>query len=143
MVPKEGATGWADTTMMHSDAPNPNCAYLWMEHSLDPKVQGDLAAWFGSVPSVPDACEGNELLAREGCVTNGFDNFDQIEFWRTPQSDCFAPDSGEVCVPYQAVGHELRCGDRRALISPSSNEASRWGPNGPHLSPLSGATTWR
>ena len=26
-IPQEGATGWADTTMMHVDAANPNCAY--------------------------------------------------------------------------------------------------------------------
>ena len=32
--PEEGVTGWADTTMMHVDAANPNCAYMWMEHSL-------------------------------------------------------------------------------------------------------------
>ena len=100
-VPEEGATGWADTTMLHAEAAHPNCAYMWMEHSLDPKVQGDLASWFGSVPSVPDACEGNELLGPDGCVTNGIENFDQIEFWKTPQSDCFAPDSGATCVPYQ------------------------------------------
>ena len=25
-VPEEGATGWADTTMMHVNAPHPNCA---------------------------------------------------------------------------------------------------------------------
>src|SRR5919107_284545 len=52
VIPSEGATGWADTTMMHIDAPHPNCAYMWMEHSINPKLQGDLAAWFGSVPSV-------------------------------------------------------------------------------------------
>ena len=96
-IPKEGATGWADTTMLHSDAANPNCAYMWMDHSLDPKVQGDVAAWFGSVPSVPDACEGNELLTDEGCTINGFDNFDQIHFWKTPQSECETQDE---CVPY-------------------------------------------
>jgi putative spermidine/putrescine transport system substrate-binding protein len=61
-VPEEGATGWADTTMLHADAPHPNCAYRWMEWSLNPKVQGDASAWFGAVPSVPAACEGNELL---------------------------------------------------------------------------------
>ena len=60
-IPEEGATGWADTTMMHGDAAHPNCAYMWLEHSLSPKVQGDLAAWFGSVPAVPAACKGNEL----------------------------------------------------------------------------------
>ena len=38
-IPEEGATGWADTTMMEADAANPNCAYMWLEHSLSPKVQ--------------------------------------------------------------------------------------------------------
>jgi putative spermidine/putrescine transport system substrate-binding protein len=99
-VPQEGATGWADTTMMHSEAPHPNCAYMWLEHSISPKVQGDLAAWFGSVPSVPAACTGNELLTDEGCAINGFDNFEQIRFWRTPTSDC-GDDRGAVCVPYR------------------------------------------
>ena len=97
-IPAEGATGWADTTMMHADAANPNCAYLWLEHSLSPKVQGDLAAWFGSVPSVPAACKGNALLTDEGCATNGFDNFAKIAFWRTPVSKCATQEAG--CVPY-------------------------------------------
>ena len=74
---REGATGWADTTMMHADAKHPNCAYMWLEHSLQPKVQGDVAAWFGSVPAVPAACKGNELLTDDGCATNGYDNFDK------------------------------------------------------------------
>ena len=98
VIPVEGATGWADTTMMHIDAPHPNCAYMWLNHSLDPKLQGDLAAWFGSVPSVPSACEGNELLGESGCQTNGIDNFDQISFWKTPTADCFG--AGGECVPY-------------------------------------------
>ena len=42
-IPEEGATGWADTTMMHVDAAHPNCAYMWLEHSLSPKVQGDVS----------------------------------------------------------------------------------------------------
>ena len=97
VVPKEGATGWADTTMMHSDAPHPNCAYLWMEWSVNPKLQGDLAAWFGSVPVVPAACDGNDLLGADGCKINGMDEFDRIHFWRTPRAEC--PTQGE-CVPY-------------------------------------------
>ncbi|MFO1070754.1 MAG: ABC transporter substrate-binding protein [Geminicoccaceae bacterium] len=97
-VPQEGATGWADTTMMHVDAEHPNCAYMWLEHSLSPKVQGDLAAWFGSVPSVPAACKGNALLGDGGCATNGFDNFEKIHFWRTPVAKCASQAAG--CVPY-------------------------------------------
>jgi putative spermidine/putrescine transport system substrate-binding protein len=96
-IPQEGATGWADTTMMHANAPHPNCAYLWLEHSLDPKVQGDVASWFGSVPAVPAACKGNALLTDAGCAANGFDNFDRIAFWKTPIGKCATQ---EACVPY-------------------------------------------
>jgi len=95
-VPAEGATGWADTTMLAADAKHPNCAYRWMEWSLNAKVQGDVAAWFGSVPAVPAACSGNALLGDTGCATNGFDNFDKIHFWRTPEAAC--PQGN--CVPY-------------------------------------------
>jgi putative spermidine/putrescine transport system substrate-binding protein len=97
-VPQEGATGWADTTMMHASAANPNCAYKWLEHSISPKVQGDLAAWFGSVPAVLDACKGNALLTDAGCDTNGLGNFDKIHFWRTPVAKCASQSAG--CVPY-------------------------------------------
>ena len=96
-IPSEGATGWSDTTMMHVNAAHPNCAYMWMNHSLEAKVQGDVAAWFGSVPAVPAACKGNALLTDAGCDTNGFANFDKIYFWRTPIGKCEAEGS---CVPY-------------------------------------------
>ncbi|MFQ2243628.1 ABC transporter substrate-binding protein [Aeromonas enteropelogenes] len=96
-VPKEGVTGWADTSMVHSEAKNLTCAYKWLEHSLNNKLQGDLASWFGSVPVVPAACEGNTLLGKEGCKTNGIDNFDRVHFWRTPVSQC---KSQGTCVPY-------------------------------------------
>jgi putative spermidine/putrescine transport system substrate-binding protein len=98
VVPQEGATGWADTTMLHVDSEHPNCAYMWMEHSLDPKVQGDLGAWFGIVPVNLDACQGNALLTDAGCETNGLGNFEKIHFWRTPTAKCAT--QGDACVPY-------------------------------------------
>jgi putative spermidine/putrescine transport system substrate-binding protein len=97
VVPKEGATGWADTTMMSATAKHPNCAYKWMEWSLNPKVQGDVAAWFGSVPASPKGCTASTLLGKEGCATNGFNNFDKIAFWKTPTTQC---KSQGTCVPY-------------------------------------------
>jgi putative spermidine/putrescine transport system substrate-binding protein len=98
VVPVEGATGWADTTMLHVDSDHVNCAYAWMEHSLKPKVQGDLAAWFQNVPVRLDACEGNALLGEDGCVNNGLNDFDKIQWWRTPTTDC--GDGRMECVPY-------------------------------------------
>ena len=96
VIPEEGATGWADTSMLHAEAAHPNCAYNWKEWSLSPKVQGDVAAFFGSVPVVAEACTGNALLGPEGCKANGQDSFDQLHFWRTPDAQC---GEGE-CVPY-------------------------------------------
>ncbi|MEP7314688.1 MAG: ABC transporter substrate-binding protein [Pseudomonadota bacterium] len=96
VVPAEGATGWADTTMLHAKAAHPNCAYKWLDWSITAKVQGDVSSWFGSVPVVPAACENNALLGAEGCKTNGIDNFDKIWFWRTPEAACPAGN----CVPY-------------------------------------------
>lgn len=97
-IPQEGATGWSDTTMMSSKAPHPNCAYLWMEHSIDPKVQGDVASWFGSNPAVPAGCTSSDLLGPDGCKANGYDLFDKIAFWKTPIADC---GNGQTnCVTY-------------------------------------------
>ena len=96
-IPVEGATGWADTTMMHVNATHPNCAYMWMEHSLSLSTQGDLAAWFGSLPAVIDACKNNALLGPTGCKNNGMDDFERIAFWKTPVANC---GPGRTCVPY-------------------------------------------
>ena len=96
-IPSEGATGWADTTMLHANAKHPNCAYLWMEWSLNPKSQGDIAAWFGSVPAVPKGCTASTVLGKDGCKTNGFNDFDKIKFWRTPTTQC---KTQGTCVPY-------------------------------------------
>ena len=99
VIPEEGATGWADTTMMHVDAANPTCSYLWMEHSLASNLQSDLSVWFGAVPSVPAACtDGRGMQNQEGCDANGLADFDKIRFWTTPVSNC-AQGAG-ACVPY-------------------------------------------
>ena len=96
VIPQEGATGWADTTLMHVDAANPNCSYLWMEHQLSSNLQSDLGAWFGAVPVVPSKC-GTGLMGPDSCQINGIDNFDKIHFWKTPQANCKSQDA---CVPY-------------------------------------------
>jgi putative spermidine/putrescine transport system substrate-binding protein len=97
VFPSEGATGWADTTMLHSQAKHPNCAYKWLDWSITPKVQGDVASWFGSLPAVPAACDNNALLGPDGCKNNGIELFDKIRFWRTPEATCA---SQGTCVPY-------------------------------------------
>ena len=98
-IPAEGTTGWADTTMMATDAAHPNCAYKWMEHTLSSNLQSDVSAWFGSNPVVPAACtDKSGLQTAAGCKANGMDEFDKIRFWTTPTANC---DQGAgACVPY-------------------------------------------
>ena len=98
VIPQEGATGWADTTMLHADSEHPNCAYMWFEHQLASNLQSDLSVWFGAVPSVPAACsDGRGMQTQEGCDANGLDQFDKIRFWKTPVANC---ESQDECVPY-------------------------------------------
>lgn len=98
-IPDEGATGWADTTMMHSEATNPECAYLWFEHTLTSNLMSDLSVWFGANPAVPEACtDGRGMQTAEGCTKNGMDDFEKINFWTTPVSKCETQD--DQCVPY-------------------------------------------
>jgi putative spermidine/putrescine transport system substrate-binding protein len=98
-IPAEGATGWADTTMLAADAANPNCAYKWMEHTLSSNLQSDLSVWFGGNPVVPAACtDKSGMQTAEGCTANGMDDFDKIRFWTTPTANC-AQGEG-ACVPY-------------------------------------------
>jgi putative spermidine/putrescine transport system substrate-binding protein len=95
-IPAEGSTGWADTTMLHSEAKNPNCAYKWMEWSLNPTLQITLSEWFGSVPVVPAACKEKAPKGTDACKVNGFDRFEQVHFWRTPTAEC----KQGACIPY-------------------------------------------
>ena len=98
-IPQEGATGWADTAMLHVDSKSPNCAYMWFEHQLSSNLQSDLSVWFGANPSVPAACtDGSGMSTAESCKANGFEDMDKIRFWTTPVSNC---SQGEgACVPY-------------------------------------------
>ncbi len=99
VIPEEGATGWADTTMMHVDAANPNCAYMWIEHTLTSNLMSDLSVWFGANPADPAACtDGRGMQTKEGCTKNGMDDFEKIKFWTTPVSKC--PSQNGKCTPY-------------------------------------------
>ena len=69
-------------------------------------------SWFGSVPTVPAACKGNELLTDTGCATNGFDNFEKIWFWRTPTAKC---ETGGHLRTLLAVGKGLHRHPRQVM----------------------------
>jgi len=56
-----------ESTHLLANARHPNCAYAWMEWTLSPKVQADIAAALDTIPVIPAACVGNELLGDDAC----------------------------------------------------------------------------
>ena len=59
-LPEEGATGWSDTWMISSEAQHPNCMYMWMNWIIEPKVNAEVAEFFGEAPAQEKACEETE-----------------------------------------------------------------------------------
>ncbi len=101
-IPKEGATGWADTWMLSSKSKHPNCAYLWMRHVSTPKVQAQQAIYFGDTPANTKACKVMDQLSKGSCKQYHADApesyFNQIKFWKTPTAEC--GDGETNCMDY-------------------------------------------
>ena len=102
VIPKEGATGWADTWMLAAKAPHPNCAYQWMRYISTPKVQAEQAVSYGETPDNKLACPLMNKLQKGSCdlyhANAPKSYFDSISLWKTPVVTC---DNGQQdCVPY-------------------------------------------
>jgi putative spermidine/putrescine transport system substrate-binding protein len=101
VLPKEGATGWADTWMVDAKAPHPNCAYQWMNWITKPDIQAQVAEWFGEAPANTKACA--LTVDPTHCATyHAADEayFKKVWFWATPQSDCLDGRTNTKCIPY-------------------------------------------
>jgi putative spermidine/putrescine transport system substrate-binding protein len=92
LIPREGATGWADTWMLSSHAQHPNCAYKWMAWVSTPRVQAQQAISFGETPANTKACPYMDRIQAGACAKYHANApasyFDSIRFWRTPTRDC-------------------------------------------------------
>ncbi len=82
--------------MLHANAKHPNCAYKWMEWSLNAEGAGRRRRLVRLGAGRAGRLQGQCAAEPKGCKTNGFDNFDKIHFWRTPEAAC----STGTCVPY-------------------------------------------
>jgi len=102
VLPKEGATGWSDTWMVASKAAHPNCMYKWMDWITSPKVNAQVAEYFGEAPAQTKACENTS--DKGFCDTfHALDKAyaDQIAYWTTPTKSC-GDGRGTVCKDYAA-----------------------------------------
>jgi putative spermidine/putrescine transport system substrate-binding protein len=88
-LPKEGATGWSDTWMIAKDAKHPNCMYEWMNWIIEPKVNAEVAEWFGEAPAQELACKETEN--KNFCAEYHAEEPDfwkRVYYWETPLADC-------------------------------------------------------
>ncbi|WP_141582047.1 ABC transporter substrate-binding protein [Actinomadura sp. WMMA1423] len=98
-IPSEGATGWSDTWMISSKAQHPTCMYKWMNWITTPRVQAEVAQWFGEAPANPGACK---YTAKGFCSTYHVGDpefYRRLAFWKTPVKNC-GDDRGAKCVDY-------------------------------------------
>jgi len=102
-IPVEGATGWADTWMLATKAPHPNCAYLWTKWVSTPRVQAQQALFYGETPVNAKACAEMEGLQPGSCgqyhANADAAYFESIKFWKSPLATC--PDGTATCIPYE------------------------------------------
>jgi len=98
-LPKEGATGWSDTWMIAKDAKHPNCMYEWMNWIIEPKVNAEVAEWFGEAPAQELACketENKNFCAEYHAEEPKF--WERVYYWETPLADC--GNGEEDCMDY-------------------------------------------
>ena len=101
ILPSEGATGWSDTWMVATKSQHKTCAYLWMDHIISPKVNAEVAEWFGEAPANSKSCA--ETVDKSFCDTFHADDeayFDQVWYWNTPIVQCLDGRTDVQCKDY-------------------------------------------
>ena len=101
VLPSEGATGWSDTWMVATKSKHKTCAYKWMDWIISPKVNAQVAEWFGEAPSNRKSCA--ETADKNFCTTFHADDeayFDQVWYWTTPITQCLDGRTNVTCKDY-------------------------------------------
>ncbi|HEY4226803.1 MAG TPA: ABC transporter substrate-binding protein [Candidatus Limnocylindrales bacterium] len=88
--PPEGSTGWSDTWMINSKTTHLNCAYKWLDYIVSPKVNDEVAEWFGEAPANSKAC-AQSAAAQSNCDTfyaADVNYWKSVWYWQTPETTC-------------------------------------------------------
>ncbi len=101
--PVEGATGWSDTWMINSKTKNLACSYAFINHLVSPKVNAEIAEWFGEAP-------GNSKSCALTVDTNHCDIFHandeafwkDVYNWQTPETKCVDGRTDVTCKGFDA-----------------------------------------
>ncbi|MFJ8543642.1 ABC transporter substrate-binding protein [Streptomyces sp. NPDC093586] len=101
VVPEEGTTGWSDTWMVSARAKHPNCAYKWLDWIVSPKVNAQVAEYFGEAPANSKACGmtgDKNFCATYHAADEAY--WKDTAFWNTPIEQCLDGRTDVRCVPY-------------------------------------------
>jgi putative spermidine/putrescine transport system substrate-binding protein len=100
-VPSEGATGWSDTWMVAAKSQHKTCAYKWLDYVVSPKVNAQVAEYFGEAPANTKACA--EMTDKTLCDTyHASDSAyaSKIAYWTTPIPQCLDGRTDVKCKDY-------------------------------------------
>ncbi|MBE8524412.1 ABC transporter substrate-binding protein [Amycolatopsis sp. H6(2020)] len=100
-VPSEGATGWSDTWMVAAKSAHKTCAYKWLDYIISPKVNAQVAEYFGEAPANAKACA--EMTDKTLCDTyhaNDAAYAAKIAYWTTPIPQCLDGRTDVKCKDY-------------------------------------------
>jgi putative spermidine/putrescine transport system substrate-binding protein len=100
-LPKEGATGWSDTWMVGAKSKHKTCAYTFIDHILSPKVNAQVAEYFGEAPANRKSCAVTDN--KDHCATfHASDEayFSKVYYWNTPIPQCLDGRTDVKCTDY-------------------------------------------
>jgi putative spermidine/putrescine transport system substrate-binding protein len=101
VLPSEGSTGWSDTWMIAAHTKHLTCAYKWLNWIISPKVNAQVAEWFGEAPSDSKSCA---LTSDKNFCTTYHANdeayFKKIWYWTTPIKQCLDGRTDVSCKTY-------------------------------------------
>jgi putative spermidine/putrescine transport system substrate-binding protein len=101
-IPSEGATAWSDNWFIAKNAKHPNCAYAWLNYITTPKVQAQVAEWFGEAPANLKACA--DTSDPQHCTVYGANDpafYEHLSYWVTPTAKCLDGRTNVKCVAYK------------------------------------------
>ena len=102
IIPKEGSTAWSDNWQVYKNTKHLNCSYKWLNWITSPKVQAQVAEWFGEAPANLKACA--DTTDPNHCKTYGANNksfYSKLSYWTTPTTKCLDGRTNTKCVAYK------------------------------------------
>jgi putative spermidine/putrescine transport system substrate-binding protein len=101
VLPSEGATGWSDTWMVAAKSPHKTCAYKWLDYIVSPKVNAEVAEYFGEAPGNAKACkETSDVTHCDTYHAADTDYASKLYYWTTPIAQCLDGRTDVKCKDY-------------------------------------------